>query len=147
VPDEFAEFVPANVLPGELEELAEPLVELAPPPTMTPLPVVIVETEVDVTKVVVVGVELPDGVDEIPIRLSVKMVVEAGGDIVLLGNVDVKICVAVSRVVDVPCRPIGTTAVFVAVFDAVAELAFVVSEDSVTVGTETVATGVTAVDM
>jgi len=33
------------------------------------------------------------------------------------------------------------------VFDAVAELAFVVSEDSVTVGTETVATGVTAVDM
>jgi len=150
VPCEFAEFVPANVLPEELDGLAELVVELASPPTMTPLPVVILETEVDVTSVVVVvGEELPDGVDEIPMRVSVRTVVEAGGDISLLGNVDVKICVAVSRVVDVPCRPIGTTAVLVAVFDAVAELAFVVSEDIVTVGTETVATGVTpaAVDM
>ena len=67
----------------------------------------------------------------------------------LLGIVEVKICVAVSRVEDVLCPTTGPIA---AVFDAVAELLFVtkfVPEDDVTVGTETVATGVTpaAVDM
>jgi len=44
------------------------------------------------------------------------------------------------------CTPMGP---IIPVFDAVAELAFVVSEYEVTVGTETVETGVTpaAVDM
>lgn len=123
--------------PAEFDELAARLVELAPPPTMTPLPVVMVETEVEVTSVVVVGTELPDGVDEIPIRVSVRTVVEAADAVVLPGNVEVKICVAVSRVVDVPCTTTGPVA---AVFDAVAELVFVVSGFSVTIGTETVAT-------
>jgi hypothetical protein len=125
-------------------------VELAPPPIMTPVPVVIVETEVDVTSVVdLVGEEPPDGVDEIPIRVSVKRVVVAAADAVLLGIVEVKICVAVSRVVDVLC---STTGPIAPVFEDVAELESeteFVPEYSVTVGTETVATGVTsaAVDM
>jgi len=112
--------------PAEPDELPEPLVELAPPPTMTPLPVVIVETEVDVTSIVdVVGEELPDGVNETPIRVSVRTVVEAADAVALPGNEEVKICVAVSRVVDVLCTPTGP---IIPVFDAVTELAFVVSE-------------------